>query len=334
MEMKNRFLIFLSCLFMLICLTFVGCKPNEENTAYISASNTTLVLNQTYMVGDKLQLNGQKIDYFENIKNTVPTEKDIVVTNDMISGFNTENEGQFTLKINYKNALALSVNYTVYAVPSLKVYNGTYISPSIGKNTTIEISDNKATINYYEKGYVEYHYNSPTKTTEVDLTLGVLSNGNAKLSFVYENNKYFFSNFNENGKPSLLSKIDNDEHETALISASCTLLENIIAPKIGGTYISEIKSSDSEFNGRTLTIMIHSDTIDISTRTDGIENLWQVNNYTVNISPKFVISCKTTFYDSLTITAVSENEIVVTLKDNAGNIIFDKIHCNLEKQVF
>lgn len=227
MNIKNKFLVILSCIFMLICLTFTGCKPNEENTAYISASNTTLVLNQTYMVGDKLQLNGQKIDYFENIKNTVPTEKNIVVTNDMISGFNTENEGQFTLKINYKNALALSVNYTVYAVPSLKVYNGTYISSSIGKNTTIEISDNKATINYYEKGYVEYHYNSPTKTTEVDLTLGVLSNGNAKLSFVYENNKYFFSNFNENGKPSLLAKVVKDENGSSLISTTCTLLDKI-----------------------------------------------------------------------------------------------------------
>ena len=227
MAIKNKFLIILTCVFMLICLTFTGCKPNEENIAYISASNTTLVLNQTYMVGDKLQLNGQKIDYFENIKNTVPTEKDIVVTNDMISGFNTENEGQFTLKINYKNALAISVNYTVYAVPSLKVYNGTYISSSIGKNITIEIVDKKATINYYEHGYENDILNKPTKTTEVDLTLGVLPNGTAKLGFAYENSEYFFSNFDANGKPSLLAKIVKDENGFSLISTTCTLLDKI-----------------------------------------------------------------------------------------------------------
>ena len=329
MEMKNRFLIFLSCLFMLICLTFVGCKSNEGKTAYISASNNVIVLNQTYMVGDKLELNGQKINYFEDIKNSVPTEKDIEVTSNMISGFSTDSVGQFTLKINYKNALALSVNYTVYDVPSIEVKNGTYTSPSIGKNITIEVLDKKATINYYEKGYVDYLYTKPTKTTEVDLTIGIQSNGAAKLGFVYEYSEYFFSNFDANGKPSLLSKVVKDENGSSLISTTCTLLDKIVAPKIGYTYSGEIKSSDSELLGRTLSIVIFSDKINISAKNDNTESLWNVTDYIINISPRATISCKTTFYDSLTITTVSENEIVVTLKDNDGNVLFDKVQCFL-----
>ncbi len=103
--MKSKFVKFATPL-MLICLMFVFVACDLKVEPYIKVEG----LKTDYNVGDRLYVGTAMIHYYEDEGTKFYTE--IELHSSMISGFSTEEAGEFEMTISYRN-LSTKVKYTV-----------------------------------------------------------------------------------------------------------------------------------------------------------------------------------------------------------------------------
>ncbi len=140
-KIMTMFVLTLVCL--VSAISFVGCN-NDPKIANIGLSKDIVT---DYAINDKINLNEAKLVVtFDN-----DSQKNIAITSDMITGFDTATAGTKTLKIKYKNE-EVSVKYNVYEKDFATVIN--------------KVSQNL----YNENKYMvtEYRYNSSTTLWDAD----------------------------------------------------------------------------------------------------------------------------------------------------------------------
>lgn len=153
-------------------------------------------------MGDELELNGQHIDYYPDLRDANVSEKDILITTEMITGFSTKKAGKFIFKINYKGT-STDVSYNVYKRPDLIICYGSYKTLIAGECWVVEIKQNQVVINCYGMAYTPTE--EPTTTTTLDSTVKATIGGNPIIKFEYNGQKYKISNF-EDGIPTKIQQ--------------------------------------------------------------------------------------------------------------------------------
>lgn len=220
--MKRIRYMFLFVLALFLPCLFVGCdKPEKPLPLFTYAYD--IVMSTNYFVGDELELNGQKIYYYEDFLDVKNVEKDVLLTKEMVSGFSTEVVGKFKYKITYKNAFD-EVEYQVFEKPNISACYGFYTSGVIGKtgeNHVLEIKQNQIVIRYYENGYTGNAGEEPTSETAVSFKLKPDANGKALLIFDYDDAQYKFYDF-VNGVPTRLEEKKYNGTGYNTLNASCT----------------------------------------------------------------------------------------------------------------
>ncbi len=132
-------------------------------------------LKTDYFIGDNLQIGSATLTI-----TTDGVESNVVITNDMVKGFNTTTAGTRYLSILYNNK-TLSIKYTVTAVAMTEITNVT------GITTTYFVGDNIA---ISEDAKISYRNNNDT-TGEVELVDAMISGfdtisaGNKTLTVTY-----------------------------------------------------------------------------------------------------------------------------------------------------
>lgn len=215
---RIKTLLVFSLLVLSVFLT--ACKNNNSSIPNIAFKNNFISIEKYYYIGDEIELNGQCIDYYSNIKNAEPTESDIAVTTDMILNFSTKRAGEFSFKLKYKDA-SVEINYYVYEKPETTQCFGFYTSANLDKNEVAEIKANQVVINCYEEGYTDFRESEPISTTTVDSKVKASKGGSPKITFVYEQQKYEFINF-VNGVPTKLKRTNMDSEHYSTLTTACT----------------------------------------------------------------------------------------------------------------
>lgn len=219
MKKTMSLLILFSVIAMSCFLT--ACKKGNDNIPTIYFKNDFDEIQKYYYVGDEIELNGQCINYFNDIRDENPSEKDIVVTKDMISNFSTQTAGEFSYKITYNQA-SKQVTYYVYEKPTLTTSYGLYISACFGRNATVEIKENQVIVNTYQEGVTDYKGSEPISSTTIDTKIKANKNGLPSISFVYEQQKYEFCSFNEQGIPTKVKHTILSDGKYSTMQTNCT----------------------------------------------------------------------------------------------------------------
>lgn len=217
---KNRSILILLISVLTMFGVLTACKNEGVAIPYISFTNNFIAINKYYFVGDEIELNKQSINYYVNIKNSEPTESNIVVTKDMISNFSTQKAGECSFKINYKNANT-EINYYVYEKPDITASYGYYTSTIFDKDIVVEIKHNEIVVNYYGNGYTSIEESKPTLITAMVSKLKANKEGIPSIKFDYEKEIYEFTNF-VNGIPTRVKKTNNYNNNQSTISLICT----------------------------------------------------------------------------------------------------------------
>lgn len=312
--MKNfKKILFLLAILILPSLCFAGCFNSSNNsTAWLQLKNNALVIQQYYIVGDQIQLNGQKFDYFKSIDDKTATETDVEVTNSMIEGFSTTSVGKRSFKIKYKNASTESFEYSVYQSPSISGFEGKYSCTSLGNKTLLELTSNKVNVLTYST-YQDVINNTP-KSASLNFKIGVDANGNATINFGFDNNTYSFYNF-VNNKPTMLAT----NTQNGSISTSCKLVDNLTFAKLNTTYTGSISSQ--QFNGYTANVTITETAIKITLEKDGTTKSLNFDTYDFSILTNAKLSA-TDGANRISIFATSENEIKVVNNNDDSSQCF------------
>ena len=216
MKKSKSLLVLLLAVLTLSCV-LTGCVESEVPLPIIFYHENIELLETNYYVGDELELNGQHIDYYPDLRDANVSEKDIPITTEMITGFSTKKAGEFIFKINYKGT-STDVSYNVYERPDLSVCYGLYESLLLDEGIVVEIKLNQIVIYYYEDGYAVD--TEPTTTTIQNSTVKATIGGNPIIKFEYNGQKYAFANF-ANGIPTKLQLIIGD----GSMASTCTKIK-------------------------------------------------------------------------------------------------------------
>lgn len=211
----------------------VGCADDDtDKGGRIQGANNAWSISQYYYVGEELALNGQTFDYYKKVDDDTPTEKNITVTKEMISGFSTATKGDFYFQITYKNATSEYIRYHVYDKPTLTGFEGKYSCTQFGGKTLVELTSDKVNILTYATP--SDIINNTPKSVSTDYTIGVISDGAPIIKFNFDGNKYYFYNFGADGKATMFGK----ENNKGISGMTCSAVNSL-----------EYAQLDKEYNG-------------------------------------------------------------------------------------
>lgn len=210
---KTKPILMIMCLLLTLSCFLSGCVESNDAVPYISFKNNYEILQKYYYVGDEIELNGQCINYYEDIRRDDKVEKDVSVTKNMISNFSTQTVGEYNFKINYKNT-SKEVSYFVYEKPNITDSIGFYTSNCFGKNVVVEITQNQIIYNYYENGFVDLESSKSTSTRAINSKLKANKDGVPSLNFTYGQYTYEFCNFVNSIPTKVKMTIKGDSHQS------------------------------------------------------------------------------------------------------------------------
>lgn len=217
-KIKLMLAVLFSILIMPCFLT--GCLESENPLPLLKYTDVETA-EQYYYVGDEIVLNGQCVDYYKDIRDAKETEKGIPVTIDMISGFSTQEVGEFKYTISYKDA-SCEYEYYVYEKPDMSTIGGSYFISVFGANTVVEIKNSQVLVKTYEETINKLTKDSVALSTEtLDTTVRANRDGVPSLCFVYKQMNYEFVNF-ENGAPKYLKSYEIGGSRYSAQLTNCT----------------------------------------------------------------------------------------------------------------
>lgn len=319
--MKNfKKILILLAILVLPSIFMAGCfDSNDDKTAGLELKNT-LVISQSYIVGEDIKLNGQMFDYYKSITDSSATESDVLVTNDMIVGFSTAKIGNYTFKIKYKNATSEGFTYHVYDAPTLTNFEGKYSCLQFGKKTLVELETDKVNILSYNTS-ADIINNTPAKLSTT-FTIGVDNNGAPKIEFTLQGENYYFCDFGTDGKAKTLAKESNGSSQTM----TCTYVKSVEFVDLNKQYTGTISSGN--LKDYVVNLTVTESTISATLTNDKDVKTFNFESYDFSLGSSTIIPASNDI-NKIKIYVKSKNQIRV-INNSDDSTLYFRVDCNIE----